>query len=80
MDAPDRDERDESDEVSRWGCLDVLVVFPLTALGTYLVRTRLGWGDAGWEDFVSYLGFVLVLELIVDSGRGFLKKWRRSSG
>lgn len=78
MDGPDRDEPDEPDEGSRWGCLDALIVFPLAALGTYLVRTRLGWGDAGWEDGVTYLGFVLVLELIVDSGRDLLEKGRRN--
>lgn len=67
-------EDDEPKEGSRWGCAHVFVAFPLAALATYLVRVRFGWGDAGWEDLVAFVGFSLVFELMVDAVGDVVRK------
>lgn len=79
QDLTDMDETEHDDGDSGWGLTDWLIVFPLAGLATYMVRTRFGWGDAGWEDLVAYLVFSLVFGLIVEALRDLLRN-RRSGG
>jgi len=61
---------------SGWAWADWLIAFPLAGLATYFVRTRVGWGDAGWEDLIAFVLFSLVFGLIVDAVHDLVRKRR----
>lgn len=72
----ENEHEDEHEDNSSWNLTEWLIVFPLAGLATYVVRTRWGWGDAGWEDLVAYIGFWVVLSLIAEAVRDLLGRRR----
>lgn len=55
--------------VNGWGSilLWVFLVFPLSALLTFGIRITIGWGEAGWQDFIIFVVLSTLIGGCVDA-------------